>query len=68
MHRAEKGEGFYTLYIIALSPEQQQKWVDVIKQGKKVTTGDVCVGRGGGGVSVYSLTLKPDVSRYTSRK
>ena len=33
MHRAEKGEGFYTLYIIALSPEQQQKWVDVIKQG-----------------------------------
>lgn len=35
MHRAEKGEGFYTLYIIALSPEQQQKWVDTIKQAAK---------------------------------
>lgn len=35
MHKAEKGEGFYTLYIVALSGEQQQRWVDSIKQTAK---------------------------------
>ena len=34
MHRADKGDGFFTLYIIALSQEQQQKWVDTMKQGE----------------------------------
>ncbi|XP_060582026.1 tyrosine-protein kinase Tec-like [Ruditapes philippinarum] len=32
MHRTEKGEGYYTLYIVAQSAEQQKKWVDTLKQ------------------------------------
>jgi hypothetical protein len=34
MHRTEKGEGYYTLYIVAQSAEQQKKWVDTLKQSK----------------------------------
>ncbi|XP_045204192.2 tyrosine-protein kinase Tec-like isoform X1 [Mercenaria mercenaria] len=32
MHRTEKGEGYYTLYVVAQRPEQQKNWVDTLKQ------------------------------------
>lgn len=34
MHKAEKGEGYFTLYIVALNAEQQKKWVTALKKRK----------------------------------
>ncbi|XP_052281781.1 tyrosine-protein kinase Tec-like isoform X2 [Dreissena polymorpha] len=35
MHREEKVDGYFTLYIVAQSGEQQKKWVDTLKKSIK---------------------------------
>jgi len=36
MHRSDKGDAYYTLYVVASGAEQQKKWVDTTKKGMSV--------------------------------